>query len=205
MPTGRNQGNDRFRRPEVFLADIINKGVRGEYREETDNQRVWYRATVVAVDIEGGNLENPSAEGSLQHVIGGHTVTVPARLGPRNPRNSVKARILTDEFDQYTSDDQLSVFWPMFPDHDAIPIKPGEHVYVTFEDGDFEHGLWIGKVAGHEGVNYSRGEKFLESSSEGSLAGLFEDTGEPPVVTYADDKGASGRFVSRDKASLFGD
>jgi len=197
------QSSDAWRRPELFLAELINKSVRHEFREYDDNVRVWHRATVVAVDVFGGRLENPDAAGILEHVIDGETIEVEASLGPVNPRNSVKARILTEEFDQYLEDESLRVFWPLFPEHDMVPIKPGEHVYVMFEGEESNHGLWLGKVPGHNGVNFFKGETSFVSSDQRRLAQKFDDsTEEQKRITDAD---ASGRLVTAGKNKLFGD
>lgn len=199
----RNQNIDRWRRPELFLADLINKGVRGDFVEKDDSPRFMFRALVVAVDVYGGRLENPDGEGEVNHDVGGRKISVPANIGPENPKNSIKARILTDEFDQYRSDDDLRVFWPLLSEHDSIPVKPGEHVYVMFEDENFEHGLWIGKVSGHQNKNFALGEERYENDSANRLSNKFDDSRDDNQST--NDVIASGRLISNNKSKLFGD
>jgi hypothetical protein len=193
---------DRWRRPEVFLAELLGKSVRREFLEEDRAPQIWLRAAVLAVDVRGGLLENEQGAGELEHIVDGRPRKVPANIGPANPRNSIKARIVSSETDQFIEDDLLRVFWPMMPEHDAIPVKPGEHVYVTFEDEDRQHGLWFGKVPGHEGVNFFKGESSYVVSKAGQLSSLFEDGGPPPGAPETDTT-IGGRLVPRDKASLF--
>ena len=169
---------EKFRKPELFLSELLRKSAQGRLSERDDNSRVFYRAVVVAVDVNGGRLENSGGDGKLTHVIGGKAIDVPATVGPPNPRNSVKARIVTEGFDQFISDSRLRVFWPFFDEHVSIPIKPGEHVYVLFEDEGFQHGLWFSKVSGHENTNQFQGEKSYLKAGTG-LAGLFPETTAP--------------------------
>lgn len=196
---------DKFRRPELFLSELLRKSAQGKLSERDDNSRVFYRALVVAVDVVGGRLENPDGQGTLSHVVGGRSIDVPATIGPRNPQNSVKARILTDGADQFIQDDRLRVFWPMFPEHVSVPVKPGEHVYVLFEDEGSQHGLWFSKVSGHEGVNIAPGQSTYSKREKG-LSGLFPGArardDEPELDT---DRDASEVLSSGQRlTSLFG-
>lgn len=168
-----NHDYERFLFAERLLSDFLRKGVQGKFLERGENVPLLYRATVLAVDVEGSKLENPNASGNVSHTINGKTVTIAARSGPENPPNSIKARILTNGLDQFTDDDSLRVFWPLFSDHMAVPVKPTEHVYVIFEDEQFKHGLWINKVPGHVGVNLVVGESKYNAQALGQLASKF--------------------------------
>lgn len=168
--------SERFLRPEQILADVIEKGGKGLYLERGATIPFLLRAIVVAVDVEGGKLENPKGDGSLSHQLSGKSFQVPATIGPKNPANSVKARIITGGRDQFIHDDRLRVFWPFFDEHVSTPVKPGEYVYVMFEDEGDSHGLWISKISGHEGVNYARGRDFFVEPGSTSLASKFPDT-----------------------------
>lgn len=105
--------------PNRILSKLINDYVEGRL----DDHRVLFRASVVAVDLVGGQFESD----------------------PPNPKNSIRARIITDGIDANTSDSDLLVFWPLFPYHNQ-PIKEKEHVYVIFEDDRREVGLWITRI-----------------------------------------------------------
>jgi hypothetical protein len=171
----RFENPDKFARQELFLAELIRKSIQGSFNERDENVAFLHRALVVAVDTEGGKLENPEGGGKLTNVIDGKEVSVPAKIGPKNPANSVKARILTDGFDQFVGDDGLRVLWPFFPEHISLPIKPGEHVYVVFEDTNYEHGLWVTKIPGHSNVNFFKGSDAYKSQDP-SLSDKFDDT-----------------------------
>lgn len=168
----RNRGVDWYRRPELVLADMI----RGHARSD-DRVRHYRRAVVVAIDLEGARLQNKSGSGELSvKTRDGKVMKYPALAGPENPRGSVKARILTDGLDRLVADDDLRIFWPMFPqDQLSIPISPGEHVYVIFEDEGMSHGLWISRVSGQESANSFMGvDSYNAPSSPGSAMDSFE-------------------------------
>src|SRR3990167_1916861 len=159
-----------------MLQEFLRKGAQGLFREKNEGVPFLYRAIVVAVDVEGGKLENPDGSGGVKHNVDGKKFDVDARVGPKNPPNSIKARILSDGLDKFSTDENLRVFWPFFPENISIPIKPGEHVYVTFEDSHQLHGLWITKVPGHVGMNYAPGKNFYKAVDQGQLASKFDDT-----------------------------
>ena len=77
--------------------------------------------------------------------------------------------------DKFATDENLRVFWPFFPESISVPIKPGEHVYVLFEDSQMDHGLWVSKIPGHAGANYAPGKDYFKPS-EGGLSKKFPDT-----------------------------
>lgn len=200
---------DKFRRPELFLSELLRKSAQGRFHEVDENVPFLYRAAVIAVDVEGGKLQNPGGSGKVTHTFNGKSIDVPAIDGPENPKNSIKGRIMTEGFDQFFSDDDLRVFWPFFPEHNGLPIKPGEHVYVLFEDADFQHGLWISKVPGHEGANFVRGEKQFEKASAGSKTEMFPDsagTKKDDTDQLNTDQGAGEGQTGDDRLKkLFGD
>jgi hypothetical protein len=175
----RPKYTDFYRRPEIFLAELMQKYARGEFLEKGAAPSVLLRALVVAVDVVGGKLESPDpgSNDKVDHKLpNGQTVSLPAQVGPANPKNSIKARILTDAQDQFYSDTTLRVFWPFFPEHVSVPIKPGEHVYVIFEDAGMTHGLWVGKIPGHEGLNFKPGHETYQALDEARLSSKFDDT-----------------------------
>ena len=176
---------DWFRRPEMILADLIRKAGRGE------KDRHYHRAVVLAVDLDGGKLQNPDAGGQVSvSQRDGSTKTFKAIAGPLNPRGSIKARILSDGFDRLLDDQQVRVFWPMFPqDLAGTPATPGEHVYVIFEGEGMAHGLWVSRVAGHESANsYDGAQSYVAPSAPQSAMDSYEDN---PAQYPKDDHNAS--------------
>lgn len=196
----------RFRYPERFLAELIRSYVSGEFVSAIENVPMVRRALVLAVDLDGGRLENNDGLGEVVvDTPGSGNVSYRATVGVDNPPNSVRARIMTAGADQFVGDDRVRTFWPFFPEHLAVPVKPGEHIYVMFEDRDFQHGLWLGKVAGHVGLNVTRGESSLVSGRRDRLSGLF-DLEVTPTVSI-DDTQVSDSFVRSQPLSrmFFGD
>ncbi len=121
--------------PENVMDNLINDYIEGAL----DDSRVFFRASVVAIDHVGGQFEDR----------------------PKNPKGSVKARVITNGFDAYTSDDDLPVFWPLMS-HALPPVKEKEHVLVVFEDEKREHGFWVTRLpqpATSDSKNFSEGIK----------------------------------------------
>lgn len=196
----------KFLRPELFLAELIKKSAQGQIHDTDKNLPFLFRAVVVAVDVNGGQLENPTANGSVSHTVNGQSFTVPATQGPLNPRNSIKARVINEGFDQVINDDRLKVFWPFFPEHISVPIKPGEFAYVIFEDPDYEHGLWISKVPGQENFNYFPGQSSFHVSGQNSKAAMFGDsTNNSADQQEATDDAATQSSPDGGLSKLFGD
>lgn len=184
---------DKFLRPETVLSDLLRKNVQGQIKERSESGSQLFRALVVAVDVEGGLLENPAGSGVVKHELNGRSFEVRASVGPENPRNSVKARLISGGLDQFLNDDALRVFWPFFPEHISIPVKPGEHVYVMFEGEGMEHGLWVSKVSGHENLNMYRGRDSYKNT--GDLSSKFGDpsTQDEPLNSDQDSTQSSAK------------
>jgi hypothetical protein len=193
----RDRGPDWYRRPELILADLIRSHAQGD-----DRGRHYRRAVVVAVDLEGAKLQNESGSGSVTvRLRDGQTKSYPALPGVDCPRGSVKARILTDGLDRLLADEDLRVFWPMFPqDQLAVPISPGEHVYVVFEDEGLIHGLWISRVPGHDSANAFLG---VDSYSAPSSPGSAMDSFEPNDAEYDRTDEHAGLAPPVDSTSFF--
>lgn len=149
--------NEKFRRPAISFAETLTKGANGTYRERDEYVQFMFKALVVAMDTQGGKLETPDGypEGDALY----QEVTYPngkkdsytilgeagrINVGPRNPKNSVKARIISNGVDQFVDDDDLRVYWPLLPGVDNPGA--GEVVYVVFEDETMNHGLWLSRA-----------------------------------------------------------
>ena len=198
---------ERFRSPELFLSELLVLHAHRQLWEKSENIPLFQRALVVGVDPIGGKLENPGGNGSMTFQVNGKKYDVPAIDGPLNPQNSIKARVINDGEDQFVDDSRLRVFWPLFPEHSTVPIKPGEYVYVFFEDPDQQIGIWVTKVPNQQNVNYFAGASDFESSDSGSLhlldpsaAGSGQDS-DPPN----DDETATQSKESSPLAQAFGD
>lgn len=187
---------DWFRRPELILGDMIEKAGRNE------RERTYHRAVVLAVDLDGGLLQNPDGSGELSVTLrDGSKGTFKALVGPPNPRGAVKARVLTDGLDRLLDDQSLRVFWPMFPqDISGAPATPGEHVYVVFEGDGTSSGLWISRVAGHESANSFEGTSaYTAPSSPQSAMDSFESN----PAQYPHDEAHAGLAPTRGAMTKF--
>lgn len=186
-----------YKRPELLLAAMVEK-----VTEVPD--RTYLRAVVLAVDLEGGKLQNEDGSGEVRiPQRDGSTKRVKAIVGPKNPRGSVKARILTDGYDRLLDDDSLRVYWPMFPqDLNGTPATPGEHVYVMFDGQGTSHGLWVSRVAGHESANSYEGKDSYDAPSAPQTA---MDSFEPNDPAYPRDEAYAGLAPTQGAMSKFED
>jgi len=185
------KGTDKYRRPELILSDLIQGHAVGALTGKVG--KLW-RAAVLAVDLEGGLLQNPFGNGGLGRFS--------ALTGPENPRGAIKARILTDGLDRLLDDNETRVFWPLLPqDQIALPIAPGEHVYVMFEDEGLGHGLWVGRVSGHESSNVFIGADSYSSPSPANAMDSFE----APEDREQRDDAYAGMALPRTAVDAFGD
>lgn len=197
----RSSIDERLRRPELVLSDLLKSAARGEVLTTDINPRVLHRAAVLAVDVEGGLLENESGTGSIVCVDRvGIRREYPAGLGPSNPRGSIRARVITRGRDRLEDDGQTGVYWPVFSAEQlALPVSVGEHVYVLFEDEQFEHGLWLSRVAGQDAANSFEGRtSYTLPTSRSSAADIFVDR----PARYPQDDGFAGER-SQSAADLF--
>lgn len=180
---------ERARRPEIILQDLLRRHAKGQLLDSTENVQPFMRAVVLAVDTVGGRLSNPVGSGGLTVDDKDYKAVV----GPENPQNSIKARVLTRGFDRYVVEQEARIFWPLLQnDHMSIPIKPGEHVYVMFEDQHYEHGMWLCKVPGHVGANRSLGLDSYSAELDRKAIDAFERS-DPESI----DESRAGDFVQQ--------
>lgn len=169
----QGRGSDWYRRPELILADLLTRAARGE---DVD-RRHYHRAVVLAVDMDGGLLQNSDGTGGLDVTDrSGRTRHFDAIPGLENPRGSVKARVLSDGLDRLLDDSDVRVFWPLLPsDQLANPVSAGEHVYVVFEGSGMDHGIWVSRVSGQDSANSFRGtDSYTAPSAPRSGMDSFE-------------------------------
>lgn len=138
--------------PERILSNLLQDYVTGAL----DDYTFLYRASVVAIDQVGGQLET----------------------NPPNPKNSIRARVITNGRDKDTDDADLTVFWPLFP-FDVMPLKEGEHVYIVFEDAAIKrHGLWLTRIpepATTDNPNLTLGTRKYEDNSSNNMSEVGAD------------------------------
>ncbi len=134
--------------PERILSNLINDYVDGEL----DDKRFLLRASVVEIDTVGGQFE----------------------VNPPNPKNSIKARVISQNFNANTDNEDLPVFYPLFP-YLVQPVKEKEHIYVIFEDDACQNGLWLTRIAEPLNVdndNYVAGAAKYAAEPDNEISGV---------------------------------
>lgn len=82
------------------------------------------------------------------------------------PYNSIIGRVITNSQD--LGHPSLHVFYPMFPTHFQLPIKPGEQVLIMYEDYSgtgSSFGYWLSRPMAArqiEDVNYTHGDRIFD-------------------------------------------
>jgi len=81
------------------------------------------------------------------------------------PRDSILGRIITGGQD--LSDSTPRIFYPFTPPHMRPPVKPGEHVWVLYEDpaNMNEKGYWLWRITEDmtvDDVNYTHSDRRLD-------------------------------------------
>ncbi len=102
--------------------------------------------------------------------------------GPVNPPNSIRARIIGNNMDQFTSDDDLRCYWPILPG--IANVSAGEMAYVVFEDESYTHGLWLARVptndADQTACQILQGETV--QAIQAGAAAAFNDAASPEIA-----------------------
>ena len=82
------------------------------------------------------------------------------------PYNSIIGRVITNSQD--LGHPSLHVFYPMFPSHLQLPVKPGEQVIIIYEDYSgtgSSFGYWLSRPMAArqiEDVNYTHGDRIFD-------------------------------------------
>lgn len=98
------------------------------------------------------------------------------------PRNSIIARPVMNGAE---SGMKAMVLYPFFPPHLSLPAKPGEHVWVMFENPDAtstEIGYWMCRIVQPhfvEDVNYTHADRQFDKSFLPGISDVFEGSDEP--------------------------
>jgi len=158
--------------PERILNNIINDYVGG--RLGGVDQTIL-KVAILKIDNVGGQLAGPGT---------------PREDEPPNPRGSFVGRIVSNAADTHSADDELLVYWPMFPHH-VEPIKESEHAYVIFEDQEQTHGLWLCRISEPKNIgnlNLTPGTKRFVEDPENDFSSV---TAEQEVQDLDGDPGVA--------------
>ena len=118
-----------------------------------ESLRILQRAVVVDV-LDNLSLRDDEYLGKIEWRLRGSDASVLEEA----PRNSIIARLCSDG--KGRSDTTLDLFYPFFPSHLSLPCKPGEQVWVLFEDPMTlkGRGYWISRITSPvdvEDANYT--------------------------------------------------
>lgn len=126
------------------------------------------------------------------------------------PRNAIIARRIINN--NSTHSENTMVLYPFLPPNVSLPCKPGEHVWVMFEDPTGtknDLGYWMWRIVGPhyaEDVNHSHPHRAGDPSFTPGIKDFFEGTTQP---VYEINNGVSGeangqRFVKAETATIPG-
>lgn len=124
------------------------------------------------------------------------------------PRNSVIARRIVTNAS--THSENVMILYPFMPQHLAMPSKPGEIVWVTFEHQSGtknDLGYWLWKIVGPTHVddtNYSHYHRANDPSFVPGIKDIFNGEGEPVYEIKNGDAGVEDgeRFTKAETASI---
>lgn len=193
-------------KPEVYQAQLMQKFVQGKFVERGEVISPYLKAQVISFDATGGLLENPNAAGDCESRKPEDKAyyKIKARPGPANPPRSLRAKIITEHRDANTMDDDLRVYWPLFPPSGPDPVML-DFVYVFFDNNDRKHGLWVARVPGPNGekINFAAGDAAMKNGVQGEqrLANAHGDSTQPASDYTSEDAIRGSRS---DEGSLSG-
>lgn len=113
-----------------------------------------------------------------EHVLGVSNIQYAAVA----PRNSIIASPVASSVEAAV---KVMVLYPFFPPHMSLPAKPGEHVWVMFENPDAtsnEIGYWMCRIVQPhfvEDVNYTHADRQFDKSFLPGISEVFEGSDEP--------------------------
>lgn len=123
-------------------------------------------------------LTNPAQKGNTRKTISEYAGKVAGDENLKHlPRNSVVVKILSNgESKTNGGDDGEVICYPFFSSHFSMPVKPGEEVWVMFEEynppGRSAIGYWISRIHGPrhvEDVNYAYNRRTYKTSTSSAV------------------------------------
>lgn len=137
--------------------------------------RILYRAVVVDVIFDPINQAKELA--ALYDGSGEGKRLLNQVLLETAPRDSIIARLISDQIDQRNS--TPAIFYPLIP-HLRLPLKPGEKVWVVFENPDTPRGrdlgYWVSRINERidvEDPNFTHGSRIHVDASTPDTSDKF--------------------------------
>jgi len=123
-------------------------------------------------------LANPVQKGSTRKPVSEYASKVAGDENLKHlPRNSIVVKILSNGESKSNGGDEGEVIcYPFFSSHFSMPVKPGEEVWVMFEEynppGRSAIGYWISRIHGPrhvEDVNYAYNRRTYKTSTSSAI------------------------------------
>src|SRR3990167_61744 len=134
--TGRGKNTSRS-----ILSSDVNYSA--EHRDSISSSAMPFFLRAVVVDIiYDPNLIDEDLRIQLENIL----VSSP-ELIKRLPKNTIVAREISNGADQ--RDGVPKIFYPFFPSHFSLPLKPGETVFIFYENPEKSmiQGFYMGRIS----------------------------------------------------------
>lgn len=181
---------------------------RSEYEHGTKSDLPTFYRFVVLETIFDPTIIDSNKISYFQHTLGVSNVQFAAAL----PRNTIVARRVLDG---HSSSVAAPMFlFPFFPHNLSFPCKPGEHVWVMFENPSGtknDLGYWMCKIVEPgfvEDVNHTHAPRGNDSSFVPGIKDIFDGT-DDPKYEFRNGQGATledgTRMTIAESATIPGD
>ena len=144
----------------------------------TTNLPVFYRYVVLETIFDPTIIDSNKIS-YFQHALGVSNIQFAAAL----PRNTIVAKRIIDG--NGSSSSPAMFLFPFFPHNLSFPCKPGEHVWVMFENPSGtknDLGYWMCRIVEPgfvEDVNHTHAPRGNDSSFTPGIKDLFDGTDDP--------------------------
>ena len=186
---------------EGHYEEVMHK--RAVFGAEDGNMPVFLRYVILDV-IHDPTVIDKVKLSYYEHVMGVSNIAMASVA----PRNSIIARRVLHAGS--SASEKVMVLYPFFPPHLSFPAKPGEHVWVMFENptaSAHEIGYWMSRIVQPnyvEDMNYTHADRQFDGSFLPGLSDVFEGS-DDPVYEFpngAVDVKDGNRFVIANTISL---
>lgn len=161
---------------------------RVEFAEEKANRQVESAAAGTAPALSRGVvidvIYDPAIYDPNTWTAAANEIAGGAEVMKMAPRNSCVVKILNDA--KPGADTPYTLCFPFFSPHLAMPLKPGEHVWVFLEnpgDKNKAWGYWLSRIHGPDfvdDVNFTHLDRAFEHIQKLGAGAQGDLTGDPP-------------------------
>jgi len=160
--------------------------------------RVLHQAVVVDV-FSNPALLSDKQKNIIKNKVGNHTFC------DKMPRNAISA-IRLDADGTASLDNKPVIFYPFFSGHLAMPIKPGERVFIIYENANAPNepvgadilGYWITRVSANiniDDLNYTCQERTPPITAKDQIRQIIDGTAVEDVPGFPNGTSVEGRVL----------